>query len=51
MLPLVKQATGGAGVAGRLAALALSLRMEEDCDPRKAATPVVELTPGWIEPE
>jgi hypothetical protein len=50
LLPLVRQPTGGAGVAGRLGALPLAVIIEEDGYPRKAPAPLVELTPGKLEP-
>jgi hypothetical protein len=50
LLPLVRQPTGGAGVAGRLGALPVSVVIEEDGYPRKAPAPLVELTPGKLEP-
>lgn len=50
LLPLLRQSTGGAGVAGRLSGFSLRLVIEDDGYPRPAPEPVTELTPGRIEP-
>ena len=49
LLPLLGQQTGGSGVAGRLAALDVSVFIEGDGTPRPARLPLAELTPGRIE--
>jgi hypothetical protein len=49
LLPLLGQQTGGSGVAGRLAALDVSVFIEGDGAPRPARLPLTELTPGRIE--
>jgi hypothetical protein len=49
LLPLLGQQTGGAGVAGRLAALGLSVFVDGDGTPLPARLPLAELTPGRIE--
>lgn len=50
LLPLLRQSTGGVGVAGRLSAFPLRLVIEDDGYLRPAPGPVTELTPGRIEP-
>lgn len=49
LLPLLGQQIGGSGVAGRLAALGLSVSIEGDGNLRPARPPLAELTPGRIE--
>jgi len=49
LLPLLGQQTGGAGVAGRLSALGLSVSIEGAGDPLPAEPPLTELTPGRVE--
>jgi hypothetical protein len=49
LLPLLGQQTGGSGVAGRLAALGVSVFIEGDGTPRPARLHLAEVTPGRIE--
>jgi hypothetical protein len=51
LLPLLGETVGGEGVAGRLGAMPLTVRVDGTGLPEEAPAPLVAVTPGNIEPK